>query len=387
MRNFDDWSAAVHGMRPYVTISAEVRLVSVTQSVRLFLRVSLVACSMLILCSGKTANAQQFAEPPVPPLPLLPLLPLLPSREIVANDLSPTPPVTMTAGYWIVGTQSSPQNFDKSAPVFCPSVTRFDPCTGFRQANMQELTQALQPHIPVCILSHGSFVGWEDVLTESQETWKWLHHACPSHPIQMIYFSWPSDRPVFSPVIQIEVNRLGRRAERNGIYMASLVQQIPPDCPICLIGHSHGTRVIASAFHLLGGGSVDGYLLASGQFPQHRLRAVFAASAMDHKWLNPGQRYERALCPVECVLNLKNSCDPALLVYPLRHPFSSGALGFTGTTRRDRKLLGASGNKMQDLDLTEEIGIGHYWPHYFRRPWLARAIRNYLFFGEHVSNP
>ena len=192
---------------------------------------------------------------------------------------------------------------------------------------------------------------------------------------------------MFSPVIQIEVNRLGRRAERNGFYMASLVQQIPPDCPICLIGHSHGTRVIASAFHLLGGGSVDGYLLASGQFPQHRLRAVFAASAMDHKWLNPGQRYERALCPVECVLNLKNSCDPALLVYPLRHPFSSGALGFTGTTRRDRKLLGASGNKMQDLDLTEEIGIGHYWPHYFRRPWLARAIRNYLFFGEHVSNP
>lgn len=188
MRNFDDWSAAVHGMRPYVTISAEVRLVSVTQSVRRFLRVSLVACSMLILCSGKTANAQQFAEPPVPPLP---------SVETAGADLSPMQPV-MTAGYWIVGTQSSPQNFDKSAPVFCPSVTRFDPCTGFRQANMQELTQSLQPHIPVCILSHGSFVGWEDVLTESQETWKWLHHACPSHPIQMIYFSWPSDRPVFS---------------------------------------------------------------------------------------------------------------------------------------------------------------------------------------------
>ncbi|MEJ7590212.1 MAG: hypothetical protein WKF77_01550 [Planctomycetaceae bacterium] len=336
---------------------------------------------MLILCSGITANAQEIVQPPVPPLPLLP-----PVETIVDEVLSPQSDA-MTAGYWIVETQSSPQEFDESVPVFCPSVTRFEHCAGFRQANMQEMTQSLRPGVPVCILSHGSFVSWQDVLTESQETWKWLHHACPDQPIQMIYFSWPSDRPILSPVIQLDVNRLGRRAGRNGFYMASLVQQIPSECPICLIGHSHGTRVIASALHLLGGGSVDGYFLTQGQFPQHRLRAVFAASAMDHKWLNPGQRYGRALCPVECVLNLKNSCDAALLIYPLRHPFSSGALGFTGTTRRDRKQLGPRGQKIQDLDLTDEIGIGHYWPNYFRRPWLARAIRSYLFLGEQAANP
>ena len=351
------------------------------QSAHRLLIASLLACSMLMLCFGMTANAQDIVLPPIPPLALLPPV------ETAVDEVASPQPLEMTAGYWIVGTQSSPQDFDESAPVFCPSVTRFEPCVGFRPANMQELTQSFQPGVPVCILSHGSFVGWEDVLAESQETWKWLHHACPNQPVQMIYFSWPSDRPVFSPVIQLDVNRLGRRAERNGFYMASLVQQIPSECPICLIGHSHGTRVIASAFHLLGGGSVHGYLLTLGQFPQHRLRAVFAASAMDHKWLNPGQRYGQALCPVECVLNLKNSCDPALLIYPLRHPFSSGALGFTGTTRRDRKQLGPSGNKMKDLDLTEEIGFGHYWPNYFRRPWLARAIRNYLFLGEQAVNP
>lgn len=345
------------------------------QSLRRFIFASPLACSMLMLCSNMAANAQEIVPPPVPPLPLPAPV------ETIVDEVSSPQPAQMTAGYWIVGSQSSPQDFDESAPVFCPSVTRFDNCAGFRQANMQELTQSLQPGVPVCILSHGSFVGWEDVLAESQETRKWLGHASPDQPIQMIYFSWPSDRPVFSPVIQLDVNRLGRRAERNGFYMASLVQQIPSECPICLIGHSHGTRVIASTLHLLGGGSVNGYLLASGRFPQHRLRAVFAASAMDHKWLNPGQRYGQALRPVECVLNLKNSCDPALLIYPLRHPFSCGALGFTGMTRRDRKKLGPGGNKVQDLDLTEEIGAGHYWPNYFRRPWLARAIRNYLFLG------
>ena len=334
-----------------------------------------VAGSMLMLCSGIALNAQEVVQYPLPPL------------ETVATDLPVMQSVTTTPGYWIVGSHASPQSFDESGPVFCPSVTRYDHCAGFHEANLQEMIESLLPGVPVCIFCHGSFVSWQDVLTESVETWKWLHHACPDQPIQMIHFSWPSDRPSFSPVIQFDVNRLGLRAGRNGFYMASLVQQIPSECPVCLIGHSHGTRVIASALHLMGGGSVDSFVLAPGPFPQHRLRAVFAASAMDHKWLNPGERYGRALCPVECVLNLKNSCDPALFIYPLRRPFSCGALGYTGLTRRDRRQLGPSGDKIHDLDLTEAIGIGHYWPNYFRRPWLARAIRTYLFFCHQSANP
>lgn len=356
------------------------------RSILRFSLASLFVGSMLIVCSGATANAQQLVQPPVPELPLLEPVPPLPPAETVVTEMSSPQPVTMTPGYWIVGTQSSPQEFDDSAPVFCPSVTRYDDCVGFRRADMRELVESLQPGAPVCILSHGSFVSWQDVQVESRESWKWLHHACPGQPIQIIYFSWPSDRPPFSLVIQLDVNRLGRRAGRNGFYMASLVQQIPSECPICLIGHSHGTRVIASALHLTAGGSVDGYVLAPGPYPQHRLRAVFAASALDHKWLNPDERYGRALCSVECVLNLKNSCDPALLIYPLRHPFSCGALGFTGVKKKDRSRMGAGNCKIQDLDLTQEIGVGHYWPNYFSRPWLARAIRNYLFLGEQAAN-
>ena len=344
------------------------------QLVHRFSLASILAGSMLILCSGPAANSQQIVQQ------------TLPLGETVVHEIPTPPTATRTPGYWSVGSQSSPQDFDESAPVFCPGVTRYEPCTGFRQADMQELFQSLQPGVPVCILCHGSFVSWQDVLVESRETWKWLHHACPDQPIQMIHFSWPSDRPVFSPVIQLDVNRLGRRAGRNGFYVASLVQQIPSECPVCLIGHSHGTRVSASALHLTAGGSVEGYVLAPGQFSQHRLRAVFAASAMDHKWLNPDERYGRALCAVEGVLNLKNSCDPALFIYPLRRPFSCGALGYTGITRRDRSLLGPGGHKIQDLDLTEDIGIGHHWPNYFRRPWLARAIRSYLFFGEQTAS-
>ncbi len=305
------------------------------------------------------------------------------SLDAVISDPIASPPHGVPLGYWIVDSYASPQDFDTSAPAFCPGVTKYDQCAGFRRTQIAELTQTIQPGIPVCIFCHGSFVSWDDVLKESCETWKWLHKACCNQQIQMIYFSWPSDRPVISPIIQLDVNRLGRRAGRNGFYMASLIQQIPSESPVCLIGHSHGTRVITSSLHLLGGGAVEEYVLKSGPYPQHRLRAVFAASAMDHNWMNPGYRYDRALCSVECMLNLRNSCDPALFIYPLRRPFSGGALGYTGVTKRDRKHLGYCGNKVQELNLTEEIGPGHYWPNYFRKDWLASAIRNYLFFDEH----
>lgn len=288
---------------------------------------------------------------------------------------------SVTPGYWIVSSHASPQDFETSAPVFCPLVTRYDYCHGYRRSTLEELVQSILPGVPVSVFCHGSFVSWEDVLIESHKTWNWVHQACPDHPIQMVYYSWPSDKPIFNPILQLDVARLGRRAGRNGFYMANLVQQLPSESPVCLLGHSHGTRVIASALHLIGGGSVEDYRLTPGPCPHHRLRAVFAASAIDHDWMNPGERYSCALNPVECLLNLRNSCDPVLAIYPLRRPFSRGALGFTGFTRRDRKQLGPPSEKIQTLDLTKEIGAGHYWPNYFERPWLARAIRSYLFYN------
>lgn len=312
-------------------------------------------------------------------------LSVIPPGNSSDSECIPAPTSEIAAGYWIVRSHASPQEFGDSAPAFCPVVTRFDQCVGFRQSTIHELTDTLIPGIPVCVFCHGSFVSWQDVMTESCETWKWLHHACPNQPIQMVYFSWPSDRPVISPIIQLDVNRLGRRAGRNGFYMASLIQQIPSDCPVCLVGHSHGTRVVASSLHLMGGGAVEDYTLSPGPYPKHRLRAVFAASAIDHNWMNPGYHYDRALCSVECILNLKNSCDPALLIYPLRHPFSGGAMGFKGVTRRDRRKIGPSNPKIQELDLSEEIGIGHHWPDYYQRPWLAIAMRNYLVFADNGS--
>ena len=324
------------------------QVVFVINTAHQILRACIVASTIVVafLCTSLAVSAQDDLQLTIPPSALV---------ESNAADVSPLP-ATMPPGYWIVSSHASPQDFDTSTPVFCPSVTRYDECLGFRRSDMQELTQSILPGLPVSIYCHGSFVSWEDVLVESRQTWQWLHQSCPDRPVQMIYYSWPSDRPILNPVIQLDIARLGRRAGRNGFYMANLIQQVPSECPVCLMGHSHGTRVITSALHLIGGGAVENYVLTPGPCPHHRLRAIFAASAIDHDWMNPGERYDKALCSVECLLNLTNSRDPALLIYPLRHPFSCGALGFTGFTRRDRRQLGSAGQKIQTLDLTEEIG-------------------------------
>ncbi len=243
---------------------------------------------------------------------------------------------------------------------------------------------SLQPGIPICIVVHGSFVGWEGACIESRFTWKWLGNACPDRPFQMIYFTWPSDKSI-TPLVQFDVAVLGRRASRNGYYLATLIQQLPPESPVCLLGHSHGTRVVSSALHMMAGGEVDDVCHPCVRTSGRKIRAVYAAAAIDHDWLNPEERFGRALCTAECILNLKNSHDPALKIYPLRRPFSSRALGQAGFTSKDRRELGGWSNRAVDMDLSDLIGHGHFWPEYFQRPAIARSIANYVFFPDYVQ--
>lgn len=284
-----------------------------------------------------------------------------------------------SSGYWVVATHQSPQSFDDQRPVFRPVVLRFDEGPGYRHSSFAEFCQSLQPGIPVCVATHGAFVDWPSVCGESRCVWKWLQKGCPGHPLQLVYFAWPSDQKT-TGLLRIDFGVISRRASRNGFYLADLIRHIPQDCPVSLVGHSLGTRVIASALHLMGGGAVEDRTLACASCTGRRIRVVFAASAIDHDWLNPGERFGNALCCTECLLNLRNRRDAALCVYPLRRPFSSRALGHSGFTRSDLSRLHGCQAKLTDLDVSAMIGARHLWPEYFCRPELAVRIRSHVFF-------
>ena len=218
------------------------------------------------------------------------------------------------------------------------------------------------------------------MLTDSAQTYRWLRQAAPCQPLHIIFYTWASDDGGCLP--HLRVNRLGRRASLNGFYLADLVSKVSVDHPICLIGHSHGTRMVLAALHSMAGGVVEGRVLAGGVQSPRQIRVVLAAAAIDHDWLNPTERYGRALYQAEAVLNLRNRIDFPLLFYPLRRPISGKALAISGLTARDRESLGDGNQKIVDYSVTDLVGVGHIWAHYYNQPKIADAIRHYVYFDD-----
>lgn len=295
---------------------------------------------------------------------------------------SPASSVNLTDEFFFLSTHQSPQSFGPGGLRFCPVVSRFDGSGPFHPSTFDELRSKIVPGIPVCIYVHGSFVDMASACKESVQTWQWLKNASCGQPMQMIYVYWPSYKPL-RLTVSCDTNQLGRQAARNGFYLADIINCLPPESPVCLMGHSHGTRVIASGLHLLSGGSVQGMTHLTARTNGRRIRAVFVASALDHDWLNPGHKYDRALCSVECLLNMKNSRDKALRVYPLRLPLiARRAAGQLGFTERDRYRMGANGGKIQEFDATDIVGREHLWPFYFGSPYLGLVVRDYVYFQD-----
>ena len=294
----------------------------------------------------------------------------------------------LAAKYWIVSSRCCRQTHDKcglSCRFVCHAVTEDCQCV---PVCFEQLVGGQIPGAPTCVMVHGSFTRMQDVWEDSESTYGWLRGACPQTPLNFIYFTWPSEGPfafvphnAFStPIPCVDFGILGRRAELNGFYLADLIGSLPGATNVSLLGHSLGARTIASSLHLLGGGTVHGQSRWNPADCGHRIRVVLAAAAIEHDWLNPGDRYGCALNRAECLLNLRNECDFALALYPLRRPFSSRALARSGFTSKDQRKLGDRLMQVSELDVTSIIGKRHSWPNYCRQPGIAAAVSPYIYF-------
>ena len=300
--------------------------------------------------------------------------------RLSAPVTEPTPESTRPE-YWIISSRRCPQQ-GRRQHTSCRFET-YSVAAGNRPVsrNNVELKQWLQPRVPVCILVHGSLTGWPDVVRDGQLAWKWVDQANPARDIQFLIFSWPSS-PGERGTARIDFEFLGRRAAFNGFYLAQLVAGLPPDTPVCLIGHSHGARVVASAVHLLGGGRVQGYSLPHLLSDRRRIRTVFLAGAVDKNWLNPGERYCAVLPRAELLVNLINRSDPALGFYPLTGAFSQTALGESGFTHREARVLGPLTQKIRQIDATPVVGQSHVLASWVERPEISRTIAPLLHFDQ-----
>jgi hypothetical protein len=289
-----------------------------------------------------------------------------------------------SSDYWIISSRRCPQS---GIPQCTPEQFDYFHVTANGRtcaSTMAAFKRHLDPNVPICIVVHGSYSPWKSLVVESVAVNRWLRETAADRPLHVVFYTWPSDAiTMILPAIDIAI--LGRRASFNGFYLSQLIQQTPDRSQISFFAHSHGSRVVASALHLLDGGQLRKYQLRVPGRGNRTLRPIFVAAAIDHHWLNPGERFGRALNQIKDGLVLYNHNDLALTIYPLRRLFSHRPLGLVGFDRKDRHLQSNRGNKLVEVDVTPLVDTGHFWTHYFNQPRIAAAMKPYLFFDQ--DNP
>ncbi len=258
------------------------------------------------------------------------------------------------------------------------SAFRYDPNRTYRPATLEELIGSFRPNVPVCIFTHGGFVSWEFTLEESPHHYASIVHMGGNRPLHFIAISWPSDVSLF-PCPPVQLSQLERRAYATGHGLAQFLAKIPPENPVCLLGHSYGALVTSVTLQALSQGVVtDPVSPETGC--RRRIRAVFNAAAIDHHWLNPGEKLEHAIDRVECMLVFTNHADPAMQGYALNDPLLHQPLGQIGLTCIDRIKLGWQSKKVKEKDVTFIVGCGHFVVKYFSNSEVMRAKIPYIYF-------
>jgi hypothetical protein len=168
------------------------------------------------------------------------------------------------------------------------------------------------------------------------------------------------------------------RSEAQGFYLAHLMDQVPPETPLGLVGYSYGARLGTAALHLLGGGRLVGNQLGERLHPERApISAVLLAPAVNNDWLLPGRRHGLALEQVDRMLILYNSRDIVLKRYRFLDPSRPQALGYTGMV-----WTPAATGRVTQVDVTSWLGRSHQAEDYLNTPALVRRMVRYLPVGS-----
>jgi len=283
--------------------------------------------------------------------------------------------------FWIVSTRDCPQEMG-SDPWPKLRITHFNE-SGKLVEVPAEMLFAQTIGRPVLIQVQGSLTTPDIALGGLMWTHSWLEgHRCLPPDVVVIAFDWPSQR-IYRNQIH-DINEKGRRAFVAAYHLARFVQQFPPSSRICLLGQSYGGRVVPGALHLLGGGSLnsqsrDPQVGLPAARPDLQLHGVIIAGASDRTWLDPGQRFDKALSAATGFLNLFNRRDESLILYPLLvRSNHHRALGRLGLSNRDYEKLGLTAERYEEHDIHDILHAEHSLLDAVASPKVGRWIAPYI---------
>jgi hypothetical protein len=263
---------------------------------------------------------------------------------------------------WIVSTRDCPQEMG-SDPWPKLQVEHFDEKGNLVVVSADELF-AQTVGRPVLIQVQGSLTTPDIALGGLLWTHAWLQtHRCLPPDAIIIAFDWPSQRIYRNQYL--DINEKGRRSFVAAYHLAKFVERFPASSRICLLGQSYGGRVVPGALHLLGGGSLkskshEPEVQLAATRPDLHLHGVIIAGAADRTWLDPGQRFDKALTASSAFLNLYNHKDESLILYPfLLSSNHHRALGRLGLSRRDFETLGPTAARYEEHDIHDILRTEH----------------------------
>lgn len=297
---------------------------------------------------------------------------------VVLDHLKPD--MTRLDKFWIVSTYQVPQEMTLFSWDQL-QIRQFNEVGEIVDRDPRELFAQAAGHT-VFVQIHGSLTYADTAIGGGfwSHTWLEINGGLTPDTI-FIIFDWPSWR--VNPIDVIDINEKARRSYATGLHLSQFLLAFPAESRVCLLGQSFGGRVVATALHLLGGGAINSRakerpVKLARLRPDLQIRAVLLGAAIDHDWFDPGERLDRAIQGCEYLLNLYNSSDEALLMYPLMNRSGKrGAMGRKGLTDRDLERLGPLAEKVDQHDLEPIVGRAHTLLDATSDPQVARWIAPY----------
>lgn len=240
-------------------------------------------------------------------------------------------------------------------------------CRRWQQASLESLTSA-DPSMSTIIFVHGNRLTNWDAKCEGLTAYRRIVRQEGEAPIRFVIFSWPASQ-ISGPLKDVRVK--AARTRPAGCQLAWLVDQLPAETPVTLVGFSYGARIATGALHILGGGSLGGMSVALQHPGREPMNAVLMASALNSDWLCPGRYHGNAMTMVNQMV-LVNNCEDRAMKY---YHFSTTcgrpqALGYCGPTCIDS--TGAS--KIVELNVARFVGSNHDLFCYLSAPGVISEI-------------
>ncbi len=247
------------------------------------------------------------------------------------------------------------------------------------RSDLAELVATDDPDVITVVFLHGNRIPSCEAFTKGWSAYRQLIRCADERPVRFVIWSWPSDK-AGGPVEDARIK--AARTNTHGYYLAWFIDQLNPDVPVGIWGHSFGARIATGALHLLGDGTLAcRQLVARVSNSPRRMRAALLAAAVDCDWLLPGHCHGQALTQLDDLLLVNNCCDRLLQRYSIIYGRRScrEALGYNGLGIR--RLSADDAMKVSQMNACCYVGKQHQFDNYLNSAAIMVRVRSHLLFG------